>query len=137
MTELTDDLIYDLCGFLEDGNYRSTACQLCGFTEKELDEWLKQASHDKKCAKLKKEVLWAEAEAERSAVYSLVTAGKEGDVKAVMEFLKNKYPEKWDRQGKTASLEDNDINIAVRVIKSNHKSNIDEKELAELEDLEG
>lgn len=134
MAELTEDLIYELSGYLEDGNYRSVACQLCGFTEKELDEWFKDAEKGNKlCQKLKKRVLWAEAEAERSAVYSLVTAGREGDTKAVMEYLKNKHPERWDRQGKTASIEDNDINISLKVIKSTHKSNIDEEELEDLD----
>lgn len=132
--ELTNELIKELCGYLEDGNYRSVACQLCGFTEKELDEWFKKADKgDRMCQQLKKKVLWAEAEAERSAVYSLVTAGRDGDVKAVMEYLKNKHPERWDRQGKTASIEDNDINISLKVIKSTHKSNIDEEELKDLE----
>lgn len=126
MTELTEDLIYDLCGYLEDGNYRDTACQLCGFTEKTLDEWLAKAKEDKLCAKLEKQVRYAEAEAERSVVYSLVTGAREGDLKAAMDFLKNKYPHKWDRQGKTASVEDNDINISLKVIKSNHTSNIEE-----------
>ena len=134
VVELTDELIYELCGYLEDGNYRSVACQLCGFTEKELDEWFKEAEQgNKKAQKLKKKVLWAEAEAERSAVYSLVTAGRDGDVKAVMEYLKNKHPERWDRQGKTASIEDNDINISLKVIKSTHTSNIDEEELKDLD----
>lgn len=134
MTELTNDLILELCGYLEDGNYRSVACQLCGFTEKELDEWFKEAEKGNKlCQKLKKKVLWAEAEAERSAVYSLVLAGREGDTKAVMEYLKNKHPERWDRQGKTASIEDNEININLKVVKSTHKSNIDEEELEDLD----
>ena len=134
MAELTNDLINEICGYLEDGNYRSVACQLCGFTEKELDEWFKEAEKGNKlCQKLKKKVLWAEAEAERSAVYSLVLAGREGDTKAVMEYLKNKHPERWDRQGKTASIEDNEININLKVVKSTHKSNIDEEELEDLD----
>lgn len=134
MTELTKDIIYELCSYLEDGNYRDTACQLCGFTEELLDEWLKNADEDKLCAELKKKVHWAEAEAERSVVYSLVTGAREGDLKAAMDFLKNKYPEKWDRQGKTASVKDNDINISLEIVKSDYKSNIDEEELKNLDD---
>lgn len=137
MVELTEELIYDLCGYLEDGNYRDTACQLCGFTEAQLDEWLKQADNDKLCGKLRKQVLYAEAEAERSVVYSLVTGAREGDLKGAMDFLKNKYPHKWDRQGKTASIEDNNINVTVKMVKSPYKPNIDEDELRELEELEG
>lgn len=129
MVELTEDLIYELCGYLEDGNYRDTACQLCGFTEDQLDEWLNKADDDKLCERLRKQVRYAEAEAERSVVYSLVTGAREGDLKAAMDFLKNKYPHKWDRQGKTASVEDNNINVSVHVVKSPHKSNIDEEEL--------
>lgn len=132
MTELTNELIYDLCGYLEDGNYRSVACQLCGFTEEQLDEWLANASKDKMCEKLKKDVLWAEAEAERGAVYSLVTAGKEGDVKAIMEFLKNKYPERWNKDNKASAVGDNDLNIAVQIVKSPHKSNLTAEELEEI-----
>ncbi len=113
-TKCTPELTEKICGYLSEGNYIMTACELCGIDPKSYHNWYNRGRDEldriaEEGGKPRKreqpfvhffhEVTRANAEAERRMLEIVVTAAvDEKDVRAAQWYLARKHPEKWAKR---------------------------------------
>lgn len=100
-TKLTPELQASVCGIIEAGNYRCVAAEAVGLGERTLADWMKRGEDepDSIYGDFRREVLEAEASAERRMVEIVVKAAAE-DPKHAQWYLERKFPERWARKDK-------------------------------------
>lgn len=115
-SKLTDDLIEELCGYLEEGMPTSTACDLAGISARSFQRWRKRGKEEinrveeghVNCRERKSEKpycrFWrrttrARAEGDRKHVKNIVNAGEE-DWRASAWYLERARPEQWSKTTK-------------------------------------
>ena len=115
-TKLTEDLLGELCGHLENGNPISTACALVGIGESTYHKWQKRGKEEMQrveeghanCRIRKEEARYVEfveattharAEGDRRHVQNIIDAGSE-DWRASAWYLEHARPEKWSKKTK-------------------------------------
>lgn len=91
--KFTPEIIKKLLGAIKSGNFRITACQIAGISQKTLCEWLKNP--DEKYQKFKEELVKAEACVESECVRIILDAGKT-DPKWTSWYLERKFPDRWN-----------------------------------------
>lgn len=132
LKSLTDERVLDeVRNYITDGAYPDTACWMAGADYKEVEVALQRydkgdaTSEQEKIAEGIKQAL---ATLQYNNVKNVQYAAEAGDVKASMWTLKNMFPEKYNRQEVTEGDVNTDFNINLKIIKSEHKSHIDEDE---------
>lgn len=100
-TKLTPGLQATLVEFIDAGNYRCVAAQAVGVGERTLRDWMKRGEDepDSIYADFRREVLEAEAAAERRMVAIVVMAAAE-DPKHAQWYLERKFHQRWGRKDK-------------------------------------
>lgn len=114
--ELDDKIIKEIKGYILDGCYPEDAAVLAGVKVEQFNEWLEKAKDKKEDPLydlLAFEVMRAERESMRQQQRNVLLAGDEGDWKASMEYLKNRFPDRWDRSRERNDAADNDIHIVI------------------------
>lgn len=117
--------------YIRDGSYPETACWVAGADYKEVETAIQR--YDKGEATKEQEkiaigIKQALAELQLNHTRNVKYAADAGDVKASMWTLKNMFPEKYNRQEVSDGDVNTDFNINLKIIKSEHKSLLDEDE---------
>lgn len=130
MVELTEQLIKELCGYLEDVGFDDIACPMAGVSPEQLAKWEKEADEPGASSlhlKLKRDLRKSRIKAEYNHAKNVNYAGMGGDVKASMFILEALAPQRWKRKGEVSDNGVKDINIKIQAVKPTFE--IEEEEL--------
>lgn len=126
--KLNKTLTKKMCKYIEEGNYISTACKLCGIERHTHYDWIK---YGKKGIKPFKDYYLAIEEAKAKAEASMVdvitsSALEDGNVGASQWWLARMYPDRWAKREKIDAKVDNSQKIEIVTVST--KSGNEEQE---------
>jgi len=114
--ELNEKLVKEIANYVEDGCDKYTAATLAGVPSETLDDWLEKGKSTKEPAiymVLAFELKRADAMFEHNHIQNVSLAGDEGDWKASANLLRNKYPERWNRDNEKQTDNNNEFTITI------------------------
>lgn len=113
---LDEKLVKEIANYVFDGCDKYTAATLAGVREDTLDEWLRKGESTDEPAiymLLAFELKRADAEFEHNHIQNVSLAGDEGDWKASANLLRNKYPDRWNRDNDKQTEKNNEFTITI------------------------
>lgn len=91
-SKLTPKLTETICAFIRTGNFAKVAAEAAGISEATFYRWL--SDEGDQFREFQESVARASAEAEVAAV-EVLQAAFQDDWRAALEFLKRRFPERW------------------------------------------
>lgn len=117
--KFSKEMVNRFVQYLQEGNYISTCCKLCGIDNSTFYEWKAKAEvGDPEYVDFVEKIAQAEAEAEQVHVKNILDKGKEGVWQCDAWWLERKFPEKWGRRDRInvgANDDDKQIEISIKI----------------------
>lgn len=123
--KLNKTLTKKMCKYIEEGNYISTACKLCGIERHTHYDWIK---YGKKGIKPFKDYYLAIEEAKAKAEASMVdvitsSALEDGNVGSAQWWLSRVYPDRWSKKDKLDAKVNSTQKIEIITVSSEEGNN--------------
>ena len=127
--KLNKTLTKKMCKYIEEGNYISTACKLCGIERHTHYDWIK---YGKKGIKPFKEYYLAIEEAKAKAEASMVdvitsSALEDGNVGASQWWLARMYPDRWAKKDRVEAKVDTSQKIEIVTVSPTKEGDTEEE----------
>ena len=127
--KLNKTLTKKMCKYIEEGNYISTACKLCGIERHTHYDWIK---YGKKGIKPFKEYYLAIEEAKAKAEASMVdvitsSALEDGNVGASQWWLARMYPDRWAKKDRVEAKVDTSQKIEIVTVSPTKEEDTEEE----------
>ena len=126
--KLNKTLTNKMCKCIEEGNYISTACKMCGIRRHTHYDWMK---HGKKGIKPFKEYYDRIEEAKAKAEMNMVgvvhdSAVVDGNVGAAQWWLARMHPDRWAKKDRIEAKVDTSQKIEIVTVSPSNESSDDE-----------
>lgn len=127
--KLNKTLTKKMCKYIEEGNYISTACKLCGIERHTHYDWIK---YGKKGIKPFKEYYLSIEEAKAKAEASMVdvitsSALEDGNVGASQWWLARMYPDRWAKKDRVEAKVDTSQKIEIVTVSPTKEEDTEEE----------
>jgi hypothetical protein len=112
-SDITPELIEEICKYLKAGNYIETACAMVDIAKPTLYEWLKKGNREEQgiYRDFLNAVKRAQATAEVRDV-TIIAKASENQWQAAAWRLERKFPDRW---GRSVKVEMNDIEVNANI----------------------